>query len=222
MSAMGPVLYYCYDAWCGWCYGFSPVINRIFSEYRDRLGFEVLSGGMILPDPPQPIGAIAPYIQKAYLTVEERTGIKFGKDWLWHIFNPGDSDWFPSSEKPAIALTVFKDYHHDLAVRFATDLQWALHEEGRDLGDDEAYRHLLAKYAIPEKEFYDKLHSPEYKEKAFEEFALVKQLQVTGFPTALLQVGPSKFYLLCRGYTDHATLKARLDGVLRESSFPVE
>jgi putative protein-disulfide isomerase len=222
MSTMSPVFFYCYDAWCGWCYGFSPVINRIFSEYRERLDFEVLSGGMMLPDPPQPIGVIAPYIQKAYLTVEERTGIKFGKDWLWHIFNPDESDWYPSSEKPAIALSVFKDYHPDLAVRFATDLQWALHEEGRDLGDDEAYRHLLAKYAIPEKEFYAKLHSGEYKEKARGEFALVKQLQVTGFPTALLQVSPTKFYLLCRGYTDHTTLKGRLDEVLRESSFPVK
>jgi putative protein-disulfide isomerase len=219
---MSPTLYYCYDAWCGWCYGFSPVINRIFSEYREQLAFEVLSGGMILSNPPQPIGVIAPYIQKAYLTVEERTGIRFGKDWLWHIFNPDKSDWFPSSEKPAIALAVFKDYHQDLAIPFATDLQWALHEEGRDLGDDEAYRHLLEKYAIPETGFYAKLHSEEYKEKAQEEFALVKRLQVTGFPTTLLQVSESKFYLLCTGYTDYATLKSRLDESLRESSFPVK
>jgi putative protein-disulfide isomerase len=220
---MGPTLYYCYDAYCGWCYGFSPVIKAIFGEYQEKLAFEVLSGGMLLPDPPQPIGAIAPYIQKAYRTVEERTGIRFGKDWLWHIFNPGESDWYPGSEKPAIAMAVFKDYHHDLAIPFAADLQYALHEEGRDLCDDEAYRHLLEKYAIPETGFYDRLHSPGYKEKAYSEFALVKQLQVTGFPTVLLQVSESKFYLLCRGYTDHETLKARIEEVLNEtSSFPVK
>jgi putative protein-disulfide isomerase len=220
---MSPTLYYCYDAYCGWCYGFSPVIKGLFEEYRDRLAFEVLSGGMILPDPPQPIGVIAPYIQKAYLTVEERTGVKFGKDWLWHIFHPEESDWYPSSEKPAIAMTVFKDYHHDLAIPFATDLQYALHEEGRDLCDDEAYRHLLEKYAIPETEFYDKLHSPEYKEKAYAEFALVGQLKVTGFPTLFLQVSESKLYLLCRGYTDHDALKGRIDELLRETStFHVE
>ena len=173
---MSPTLYYCYDAYCGWCYGFSPVIQRIFAEYREQLAFEVLSGGMILPQKPQPIGVTAPYIQKAYLTVEERTGIKFGKDWLWHIFHPEESDWYPSSEKPAIALSVFKDYHHDLAIPFAGDLQYALHYEGRDLCDDEAYRHLLEKYALPETEFFRKLHSEAYKEKAYEEFAQVKAI----------------------------------------------
>lgn len=217
---MGPTLYYCYDAYCGWCYGFSPVIRRIFEEYTGKLAFEVLSGGMIITDEPQPIALTAGYIQKAYKTVEERTGITFGKDWLWHIFNPGESDWFPSSEKPAIAMCVFKDYHHDLAIPFAADLQYALHYEGRDLCDDEAYRHLLEKYAIPAEEFYAKLHSPEYKEKAYYEFALVKQLQVTGFPTVLIQTSESKFYLLSRGYSDYPTLKNRLDDVLDPTSTP--
>jgi putative protein-disulfide isomerase len=215
---MSPTLYYCYDAWCGWCYGFSPVISRIFEEYRQKLAFEVLSGGMIITDEPQPIARMAGYIQKAYKTVEERTGITFGKDWLWHIFNPQESDWFPSSEKPAIAMCVFKDYHHDLAIPFAADLQYALHTEGRDLDDDEAYRHLLEKYAIPAEAFYTRLHSPGYKEKAYEEFALVKQLQVTGFPTVFLQVSESKLHLLSRGYSDFPTLKGRLDDVLRETA----
>ena len=196
---MKPVIYYCYDAWCGWCYGFSPVIRRVFEEYRHAIDFEVLSGGMILPATPQPIGAIAGYIRKGYKTVEERTGIRFGEDWLWHIFHPDESDWYPSSEKPAIALCVFRDYHPELAVPFAAELQFALHFEGRDLGDDEAYRHLLEKYGIPDQEFYSKLHDPVYKEKAYEDFALVKQLQVTGFPTVFLQVSDTKFYLLSRG-----------------------
>jgi putative protein-disulfide isomerase len=215
---MTPTLYYCYDAYCGWCYGFSPVIQRIFGEYRERLAFEVLSGGMILPEPPQPIGVIAPYIQTAYKTVEAHTGIKFGEDWLWHIFHPEESDWYPSSEKPAIAMSVFKEYHPDLAVPFAGDLQYALHEEGRDLTDDEAYRHLLAKYEIPDKEFYIRLHSEEYKQKAYEEFALVKQLKVTGFPTLFLQVSESKLYLLSRGYTDHASLQAGIERTLEEAA----
>jgi putative protein-disulfide isomerase len=211
---MTPTIYYCYDAYCGWCYGFSPVIRRIYEEYKERLAFDVLSGGMILPATPQPIGVMAGYIQKAYKTVEERTGIRFGEDWLWHIFHPEESDWAPSSEKPAIALCVFKDYHPDIAILFAGELQYALHYEGRDLCDDEAYRHLLEKYTIPEQEFYRKLHSREYKEKAYEEFALVKQLNVTGFPTVFLQVSESKFFLLTRGYTDHGSLKKGIDEAL--------
>ena len=62
--------------------------------------------------------------------------------------------------------------------------------------------------------------SEAYKEKAYYEFALVKQLQVTGFPTVLLQTGESKFYLLARGYTDYETLKKGIDQVLLLSPDP--
>ena len=65
-----------------------------------------------------------------------------------------------------------------------------------------------------ETEFYHKLHDPAYKEKAYEEFALVKQLKVTGFPTVFLQVSDTKFYLLNRGYTDYSTLKKNLEEAL--------
>jgi putative protein-disulfide isomerase len=193
------------------------VIVRIFEEYRQQLDFEILSGGMILPKEPQPISVMASYIQKSYKMVEERTGVKFGEDWLWHIFNPDKSDWFPCSEKPAIALCAFSDFHHELAIPFAADLQYALHREGRDLCDDESYKHLLEKYGISETEFYAKLHSEVYKEKAYYEFALVKQLQVTGFPTVLLRVSESKFYLLSRGWTDYPGLSGRIDELLRET-----
>jgi len=212
-----PVVYYCYDAYCGWCYGFSPVIRQIASEYSGQLSFEVLSGGMIPSDNPRHIAATAGFIGEAYKRVEELTGIKFGKDYLWHIFNPQESDWRPHSEKSAIALCIFKELYPDQQVMFATDLQHALNYEGRDLTDDEAYRHLLEKYKIDETDFYTKLHSEAYREKAYYEFALCRQLQVTGFPAVLIQVSESKLYLLARGYTPYEDLKARIDNVLNEA-----
>ncbi|ULQ55591.1 DsbA family protein [Flavihumibacter rivuli] len=213
---MTPTLYYCYDAYCGWCYGFSPVISKISELYSDRMAFEVLSGGMILPESPRHIGVMAGYISEAYKTVEEMTGVTFGQDYLWHIFNPDMSDWYPNSEKPAIALCVFREYYPDRQVEFAADLQYALHYEGRDLCDNEAYRHLLEKYAIPAEEFYEKLKSDTYKEKAYYDFALCKQLQVTGYPCVLMQVSDSKFYLLSRGYSDLETMVQRIEAVLAD------
>jgi putative protein-disulfide isomerase len=208
---------YCYDAYCGWCYGFSEVMKKIFSEYKNTLEFEVLSGGMILPDEPVAIGATAKYIESAYKQVEEVTGIKFGEDYLWHIQHPDASDWFPNSEKPAIALCVFKDYYPDNQVSFAADLQYALQFEGRDLTDDEAYRLLLDKYNIPAEEFYEKLHDEEYKEQAYYEFEVCRHLNVTGFPAVFIQLSDTKFYKVAEGYTDYETLNERVENVLKEN-----
>lgn len=213
---MEPVLIYCYDAYCGWCYGFSKVMTRIADEYKGKLSIEVLSGGMIFEEQPRHISAIANYIKGAYKNVEERSGIKFGADFLWHIFNADQSDWYPESTLPAIALCVFKEYHPDKVIYIASDIQYALNFEGRDLNDKEAYRNLVYNYNIPEEEFFTKLASEEYREKAYYEFALVKQLQVTGFPCVLLQASDSKFYLLAQGYTDYELLDQRIKNVLKE------
>jgi putative protein-disulfide isomerase len=134
---------------------------------------------------------------------------------LWHIKNPEESDWYPNSEKPAIALCIFKELYPDRAVEFASDLQHALHYEGRDLTDNEAYRHLLEKYSIQAETFYEKLKSVAYKEMAYYEFALMKQLQVNGYPCVFVQTADTKFSLVARGYTDYETLKARIDAVLQ-------
>lgn len=213
-----PLLIYCYDAYCGWCYGFSSVMKKLADHYQEEFDIDVLSGGMILPENPVHISVTAQFILESYQRIEEMTGVKFGEDYLWHIKNPMESDWFPNSEKPAIALCVFKEFYPERAVEFAADLQFALHHEGRDLTDDEAYRHLLEKYSIQDELFYSRLASEEYKDKAKYEFSLVQQLQVRAYPALLLQTGELKFHLLSRGYTDFETLKDRIDTVMKEET----
>ncbi len=211
---MFPTLIYCYDAYCGWCYGFSPVIKKIAEEYKDKLEIEVLSGGMMIGEEVMPIEKIGPFIQRSYKRVEELSGIKFGEDFLWHVNNPDKSDWVMNSEKPAIALCIFKEYYPERQLEFATDLQYALNYEGRDLDDDESYRHLLEKYSIQPEAFYGKLKAEEYKEAAYYEFALMKQLQVNGYPTVFVQTGELKFIMVARGYTDYEDVRDRIENIL--------
>lgn len=213
---MTPMLIYCYDAYCGWCYGFSPVMKQIWSEYKDKLDMEVLSGGMMIGEGVVPIEKTAPYIREEYKRVEKLAAVKYGEDYLWHINNPDKSDWVMNSEKPAIALCIFKEYYPGRQLEFAGDLQHALNYEGRDLDDDEAYRHLLEKYGIDPDLFYTRLKSEEYKEQAYYEFALMKQLQVTGYPTVFIQSDELKFIMVARGYTAYEDLEDRIKNVLNE------
>jgi len=211
-----PILIYCYDAYCGWCYGFSPIIKKIAEEYSFQLDVEVLSGGMMIGENKMPIEKIGPYIQGAYKRVEEVTGIKFGDDFLWHTANPGKSDWVMNSEKPAIALCILKEIYPERQLEFAGDLQYALNYEGRDLDDDEAYKHLLEKYTISENDFYTKLKSDEYKEKAYYEFALCKQLNVDSYPQVLIQLHSNKFYLITKGFSTYEEVKKVIEKALTE------
>jgi putative protein-disulfide isomerase len=164
------------------------------------------------------IGTIASYIQGAYPTVEQTTGVTFGKDYLWHIFNPDESDWYPNSEMAAIAMAIFRELYPDQTIAFASDLQYALYEEGRDLTDKEAYRHLLEKYNIDAEVFYQKLGSEAYKEKAYYDFSLIKQLKVNGFPTVFLQLDDAKLYMISRGFSTLEAVEERMNKILAENN----
>lgn len=215
---MKPKIIYCYDAYCGWCYGFSPVIKELWLKHREQFDFETISGGMIPKEATKHIGAIAEYIQGAYHTVEQMTGVKFGKDYLWHIFNPDESDWYPNSEMAAIAMAIFRELYPDQTIAFASDLQYALYEEGRDLTDKEAYRHLLEKYSIDADVFYQKLASEAYKEKAYYDFSLIKQLRVNGFPSVFLQLEDAKLYMIARGFSTLEDVEQRINKIMAENN----
>lgn len=209
-------LIYCYDAYCGWCYGMSEVIKKLDQTIGHKLPIEVLSGGMLIPNKPFEISEIAPIMLDIYPKIEASTGVKFGEDYLWHINNPDKSDWFPNSLMPAIALTIIKEHAPEKQVQFATDIEFALFSEGRDLTDPEAYRHLLEAYDITADEFYAKLQDEVYIDKATAEFAIVSQLGITSFPVLLLQINENKFYLVSKGYVDYDTIISRIDGINNE------
>ncbi|WP_026898341.1 DsbA family protein [Daejeonella oryzae] len=204
---------YIFDALCTWCYGFSPVIKGLYDIFGSKFEFEVLSGGMILneragshADPSQAINA-------SYPNVESTTGITFGKAFLDHL-EKGMINY--SSEKPSIALSVFKTFQPEKAVLFAHDLQQSIYFDGKDPNSTELYRYLAVNFGIDPDEFESMLLQENYKDAAYYDFALVKQLQVESYPAVLVQENESKFFLIAKGFTDFETLELRLNNVIKE------
>ncbi len=99
---MQPTVIYVYDALCGWCYGFSPLMQRLEAAYKDKVAFTVLSGGMVPPEHAQPVAAKAGYIAGAYKTVEEYTGVTFGAAYLKHIFIPQKAPGWKKALRPPL------------------------------------------------------------------------------------------------------------------------
>lgn len=206
---------YVYDALCGWCYGFSDVMTKLYHEYKNDFDFEVISGGMILGDREGPISGTAELIKTHLPRVEETTGVVFGQG-FWDVLEDGTQ--FQSSEKPAIALAVFKSFYPEQAVLFAADLQKAKYTNGVDLSMDESYLPMINKYQISQEDFLTKLNSEEFKQAAYYEFALAKQLQVSGYPAAFIKVDDRNFHMIAKGYANHETMKLRITNVLNQLS----
>lgn len=206
---------YIYDALCGWCYGFSPVAVQLKQRFSNDFEFEVWSGGMVTGERVGPLGPMADYIEKAYPTVEARTGIRFGEAYLNNILRNKEyvSDSFP----PSLALTVFKSFHPEHAAEFAHQMQRALYLEGKDLSKTDTFTPLLAEWGIPETDFRKRLEDPAYAERTRLEFKQAAELGVTGFPTMLL-LHQGQFYLLAEGFRPYHEIGHVLDQVVNWSA----
>ncbi|WP_291912507.1 DsbA family protein [Chitinophaga sp. CB10] len=204
-------LIYVTDALCGWCYGFTPVVQQLKAAHPE-MEVEVLSGGMILGANRRPWSAMQAYIQQAHTSVEEMTGVKFGDAFLHKLLA---SDERMDSEKPAVAITVFKQYLPEKALDFVHDIQVALNYDGESLNDDETYRRLVEKYNLPAEEFLQKMQDEQFRYETQQEFQVVQNWGITGFPAAILDVN-DQLYLCARGFTPIDRLQQTIDNILAE------
>lgn len=200
------VLYF-YDALCGWCYGFKPVIEQLQEQYGDQVEISVLSGGMVTGDQEGPIGEVAGYIKEAYKDVEARTGVKFGKDFKQKILEPGTAIF--SSEPTARALTTFKTYRPKEALAFAGTLQHAIYYDGLEPMNWKGYGKYAGQYGLPTGAFVQRMKSDDIGMAAAEEIALSSRLGIRAFPTVLYNKGED-WALLSRGYIPYEELEKNL------------
>lgn len=207
-----PRVLYVYDALCGWCYGFSTVIQRFYHEQATTLEFTVLSGGMMTGDRVRPIAESAPYIREAYKAVEEQTGVRFGAAYLDNILGPGT--YRSDSEKPGMAMTLFKTARTGREIEFAGDLQNALYRDGIDLNVAANYGPLVERYGVNPDEFVNHIADDAIREQTQAEFALVAQFGISGFPAVIVENGED-LYLVARGYVPYDVLSANVNRALQ-------
>lgn len=205
---------YVYDALCGWCYGFSPVMQQLQEKYKDQMDFMVLSGGMVTGNRVGPVGTIAGYISEAYKTVEEYTGVKFGEGFLNGILKEGKAIF--NSVPPSRALTVFKSYQSENAVAFASTLQKAIYSDGIEPENWEAYGKYAAQFGIEPKHFVFQMQQNKFVDETEAEFQQVANWGIQGFPSVIMAT-PEKLYLLTQGYLPFEQLDEIVQQVIEET-----
>lgn len=213
MSQEKPTIFYVYDALCGWCYGFSPVIREFYERHQDNFNFRVLSGGMVTGDRIGPIGEVASYIKDGYRNVEELTGIKFGEPFIQKLLNEG-TDIF-TSVPSAMALALFRTQQPENELEFALRMQSAIYYEGLSPADWNTYGRCAAEFNLKADEFANKMQNQKLLELTQQEFKVVSNWGIKGFPSVLIQKG-DQAYLMARGYTPLEELEDTFEKVQAE------
>jgi putative protein-disulfide isomerase len=203
-------LLYVYDPLCGWCYAFGPNVERIEKEYDAEV--TIISGGMVLGERIRPVGNMASYILKSIPKMEKTTGVKYGEAYK-NLLREGT--YQTSSEKPSVALCVYKSFKKDSAVSFAHDIQSSFFIDAKDLNKNETYADLAVSYGIERNSFLERMKDSMYLKQAYAEFKRAGDLQLDGYPYLFL-VKDSTLYLVADGYLAYDYVSKNLKKAMKK------
>ena len=201
-------LIYVYDPLCGWCYGFSPVIEEFAKNHSDEMEIEVISGGMITGDRIGPIGEVAGYISQAYKDVERSTGVEFGEGFLEGTMKEGTTIF--TSIPPSKALAVFKAKYPEKALDYAAGLQKAIYYDGVAPSNIQHFAKLAEAHGYNSKDFLTEVNLPNATAMAQFDFERSSKMGISGFPTVVVEVN-NKLYAIARGYSNLDQLEKQFE-----------
>lgn len=188
-------IYYFYDPMCGWCFGFSSVIQQVIQSHP-HIPLEVVCGGMVKGSLEGPIGDRGTHILNAIPRVESQSGTRFGEHYKNRV---ADGTMWNSSVKPSIALSIVKKLYPEHAFAFTQKLQHAYFGLGQNLNDSSVYHDLLKDFHEDSDEFLYWMGEQHWIQKTFDDFEFTANVGITGFPTLVGEVN-DKFMLLAYGF----------------------
>lgn len=198
-----PILWYFADPMCSWCWGFSPVIEAVRSQYHDRMKIALVLGGLRHETAPM-VAAQRDEILHHWHAVHERTGQPFH-------FDGALPDGFIYDTEPACRAVVTAS-GIDPAQIFAVfkAIQSAFYAEGRDVTRADVLADLTAALGIDVSRFLQTFDSDDARARTQAHFRQARIAGVKGFPTLILQQD-SQLHPVSAGFQPLDIVRATLD-----------
>lgn len=210
MTDSTPILWYFADPMCSWCWGFSPVIEAIREQYRNRMKIALMLGGLrpgvTTPMPQTECDEILHHWQE----VQARSGQAFS-------FDGAPSAGFVYNTEPA-SRAVISVGTLDAVTTFPyfKSVQTAFYVAQRDVTQTEVLADLAQDHGIAKHAFLARFEAEAMREKTRQHFVSTRQAEVRGFPTLIAQNAAGRA-MLSNGYCTLDEFQSVLDAWLAAS-----
>lgn len=203
-------LIYVWDAYCGWCYGFSKSLQA-FHENHSELPLTILSGGLFVGHRRLPISTFS-HIPEANKRISQLTGAEFGASYQT-LLEKGT--FVMDSEVAAKGFSALRFFAPERAYYLASSMQRAFYYEGKSLSDPATYREIAAAHHLDPEAVLAQFEDVTSTNDAHADFAKVQQIGVQSYPTLLLQKGDD-FFGFGGGVMTTEKLETRLELMIQE------
>ncbi len=201
------ILWYFADPMCSWCWGFSPVIEKIRSTYSEQLNIAMMLGGL-RPGTTEPMtGQTRNEILHHWYEVHRLTGQPFTVEGAM-------PDGFVYDTEPASrAVITVAELSPDKIFPYFKSIQFGFYVEQRDVTMADTLAELASDQGLKTEQFLSLFHSEAAKQKTQQHFQGTQQAEVRGFPSLVLQKD-SSYDFIARGYQPFDVLAAQIESWL--------
>ena len=206
-------IYYIWDAYCPWCFGFNKILKEFYKKHPE-FDIEVISGGLITGDRIKKIKeSHSP--KRAMEEITEIYGITFGEKYEKVL---EDGEMIRNSHYPANGFAILRE---KIDKSKWLDITYDIHSkhfvDGQDLGNIEVYLEIGKKYGLDSEELRAELEEKLYIENPeFEDYIKKQELGVKIHPSVRLEKD-GEFYDIRNGaYTVEEMEKNLSDLIGRE------
>jgi len=205
MSA--PILWYFADPMCSWCWGFSPVIETLREEYRERVKIALVLGGLRPGETAPLTTAGREDIRHHWHEVHARTGQPFRFD---NALPPG---FVYDTEPASRAVVTLGGIEPTLIFPLFKAIQRAFYAEGRDVTQPGVLAELATGLGVEPTAFLQAFDSDAARAKTQAHFRQARQAGVRGFPALILQQD-TRLQTVSSGCQPLETVRAAIDTCL--------
>ncbi|MHB1062533.1 MAG: DsbA family protein [Thiobacillus sp.] len=175
-----PILWYFADPMCSWCWGFSPVIETLREEYRDRMKIALVLGGL-RHETASMTAAGRTEILHHWREVHARTGQPFRFD------NALPEGFVYDTEPACRAVVTVGGLDPALIFPLFKAIQNAFYAGGHDVTQPGVLADLAAELGVDKDAFLPTFDSDAARAKTQAHFKQTRQAGVRGFPALILQ-----------------------------------
>ena len=202
-------IYYVMDTMCGWCYGFSDVINQVHEKYQRDFDFTILPAGMWIGENVKIMNdSLSHFIRTHNTTLTKVTGKNFGDEFQKNILlnNGTILDSLPGAK----AIVIMQTLNNEKTFEYVKEIQNAFYVHGKDTNNWQLYADLADKFGISKEIFKQEYFSDQHLTRVKECFVLAEQLGVSSYPSVVVVI-EGKANLISQGYMQLSELEVILN-----------
>jgi putative protein-disulfide isomerase len=187
-------LVYFADPMCSWCYGFAPVISELADRFSDRMGLQVVVGGLRAGNTEPMTDKDRDYIRGAWTRVGQATGQPVDMAFF-------DRPNFTYDTEPACrAVVTARRLRPAMALPFKARISRAFYAENRDMTSPSEIADVAEDAGFDRAEFSEAFAAPDTQNETFRDFLTAQELGIRGFPTLIAGNNEEGYALLTNGY----------------------